>query len=124
MFRDRLCVLYRGGRSAIRGYKFFYRTCDAASSQYDSWTNLILPSLTGNLQIGYAALSLSIPERVHFRYKLEGIDKDWEDAGTRREAFYTKLGPVRIASWLRRPLPRALVVRIAAMATAKMGLDD
>jgi signal transduction histidine kinase len=42
-------------------------------------------------------LSLSIPERVRFRYKLEGSDKDWHDAGTRRQAFYTdpKPGPYR-----------------------------
>jgi PAS domain S-box-containing protein len=30
---------------------------------------------------------------VRFRYKLEGVDKEWQDAGTRREAFYTRLGP-------------------------------
>ena len=34
-----------------------------------------------------------MPERVRFRYKLEGTDKDWQDVGTRREAFYTNLGP-------------------------------
>jgi signal transduction histidine kinase len=30
---------------------------------------------------------------VHFKYKLEGSDSDWQDAGTRREALYTNLGP-------------------------------
>jgi signal transduction histidine kinase len=54
---------------------------------------LVLPPRSRNLHISYTALSLSIPERVHFRYKLEGVDKNWEDAGTRREAFYTTLGP-------------------------------
>src|SRR5262249_33657561 len=44
-------------------------------------------------QISYTALSLSVPEKVRFRYRLEGVDKDWQDAGTRREAFYTRLGP-------------------------------
>jgi signal transduction histidine kinase len=43
--------------------------------------------------MGYTALSFSIPERVHFRYKLTGIDDDWQDADTRREAFYTGLRP-------------------------------
>jgi signal transduction histidine kinase len=52
-----------------------------------------LPALSSNLQIDYAALSLSIPERVHFRYKLESIDKDWQDVGTRRSAFYMRPGP-------------------------------
>jgi signal transduction histidine kinase len=45
------------------------------------------------LQIAYTATSLTIPERVRFRYKLEGQDQDWLEAGTRREAIYDNLGP-------------------------------
>jgi signal transduction histidine kinase/ligand-binding sensor domain-containing protein len=41
----------------------------------------------------YTATSLLIPERVRFRYKLDGYDKEWTEAGTRREAFYSKLPP-------------------------------
>jgi signal transduction histidine kinase/ligand-binding sensor domain-containing protein len=48
-----------------------------------------------DLEIDYTALSLTIPERVFFRYKLEGSDTDWHDAGTRRQAFYNHLGPKR-----------------------------
>ena len=48
---------------------------------------------THTVEIDYTALSLSIPERVEFRYKLEGVDKDWQNVGTRRQAFYTGLGP-------------------------------
>lgn len=55
--------------------------------------DLRLPAHTASVQINYTALSLSVPERVHFRYMLEGLDNDWQDVGTRREAFYTKLGP-------------------------------
>ena len=33
------------------------------------------------------------PEKVRFRYKLEGLDSDWQEAGTRRQAFYTNLPP-------------------------------
>jgi signal transduction histidine kinase len=36
---------------------------------------------------------MTIPERVRFRFKLDGVDKDWQDAGTRRETTYTNLGP-------------------------------
>jgi PAS domain S-box-containing protein len=43
----------------------------------------------------YTALSLSIPERVQFRYKLEGYDRDWVDPGLRRVAYYTNLPPGR-----------------------------
>lgn len=32
-----------------------------------------------------------MPQRVSFRYMLDGIDRDWQDAGTRRQAFYTSL---------------------------------
>jgi signal transduction histidine kinase len=53
---------------------------------------LALPA-KGNLEFNYTALSLAIPERVLFRYKLEGIDTDWQSAGTRRQAFYTNLPP-------------------------------
>ncbi len=48
---------------------------------------------TSSLEIDYAALSFVEPRRVRFRYKLEGVDADWVDPGTRRQAFYTKLGP-------------------------------
>jgi hypothetical protein len=36
-----------------------------------------------------------VPERVRFRFKLDGSDRDWQDAGTRREVRYTNLGPGR-----------------------------
>lgn len=58
-------------------------------------TDLRLPVHTTSLQIDYTAGSLTIPERVHFRYKLEGSDRDWQDVGNRREALYTNLGPGR-----------------------------
>jgi hypothetical protein len=45
------------------------------------------------LQIDYTALSLVAPEKVQFRYKLEGHDRDWTNAGTRRQAFYNDLAP-------------------------------
>lgn len=52
-----------------------------------------LPPHTHDLEIDYVALSLTIPERVRFRYRLEGADGDWQDVGTRREAFFTNLKP-------------------------------
>jgi signal transduction histidine kinase/ligand-binding sensor domain-containing protein len=61
--------------------------------KYDPSTIARLPARTTNLQISYTATSLAVPERVRFRYMLEGQDKDWQNAGTRREAFYTKLDP-------------------------------
>jgi ligand-binding sensor domain-containing protein/signal transduction histidine kinase len=60
---------------------------------YSALPDLLLPKSTSNLRIDYTALSLSVPERVSFRYLLEGVDKDWQDPGTRRQAFYTNLDP-------------------------------
>src|SRR5262249_22359797 len=60
---------------------------------YRSTEILELPKGTASLRINYTALSLSVPERVRFKYQLEGFDNNWRDAGTRREAFFTNLGP-------------------------------
>ncbi|HEY8149701.1 MAG TPA: two-component regulator propeller domain-containing protein [Vicinamibacteria bacterium] len=54
-----------------------------------------LPERIRDLQIDYTALSLAAPEKVRFRYKLEGRDRDWQEVGTRRQAFYNDLPPAR-----------------------------
>jgi len=54
---------------------------------------LRLPPLIRDLEVDYTALSLAAPEKVQFRYKLEGRDADWQDAGGRRQAFYSDLPP-------------------------------
>ncbi|HVJ68133.1 MAG TPA: two-component regulator propeller domain-containing protein, partial [Caulifigura sp.] len=46
-----------------------------------------------NLSIRYTANSYASPTRTLFRYRLDGFDKQWIDAGARREAFYTNLSP-------------------------------
>src|SRR5208283_1248713 len=62
-----------------------------ASSQGSG--GLRLPPNVRDLQIDYTALSLVAPEKVRFRYELEGRDRGWQDAGNRRQAFYTDLAP-------------------------------
>ncbi|MEK7456360.1 MAG: triple tyrosine motif-containing protein [Pseudomonadota bacterium] len=52
-----------------------------------------LPPGSANISIGFAAIGLAVPERIQVRYKLEGVDQDWIDPGTRRTAFYTNLAP-------------------------------
>jgi signal transduction histidine kinase/ligand-binding sensor domain-containing protein len=66
------------------------KTYDATS---DVNGHLRLPPLVRDLQIDYTALSFVAPEKVRFRYKLEGRDLDWRDAGNRRQAFYADLPP-------------------------------
>jgi signal transduction histidine kinase/ligand-binding sensor domain-containing protein len=52
-----------------------------------------LPALTRDVRIDYTALSLVAAEKMRFRYKLEGQDRDWQEAGNRRQAFYNDLAP-------------------------------
>ena len=52
-----------------------------------------LRPLTRDIEIDYTALSLAEPRKVRFRYKLDGLDSEWRDVGTRRQAFYTNLQP-------------------------------
>jgi signal transduction histidine kinase len=69
------------------------RSITANGIHYNSPAGLRLPPRTRDLTIDYTALSLAVPDRVRFRYKLEGLDRRWQDAGTRRQAFYTNLSP-------------------------------
>jgi signal transduction histidine kinase/ligand-binding sensor domain-containing protein len=69
------------------------RSVDAEGATYSPDATVRLPARTRNVQIKYTALSLAIPERVRFRYQLAGSDTGWQDAGSRREAFYTNLRP-------------------------------
>ena len=55
--------------------------------------NLRFPPGGKNLEIHYTGLSFLAPSRVRFRYRLEGFNEDWVDAGTRRTAFFTNLPP-------------------------------
>jgi signal transduction histidine kinase/ligand-binding sensor domain-containing protein len=71
------------------------RAVRAAGKGYDVGTRVTLPERTTELQVAYTALGLAMPDRVRFRYRLSGVDTAWADAGTRREAFYTNLGPGR-----------------------------
>jgi signal transduction histidine kinase len=54
---------------------------------------LRLPPRTSAISVAYTAYSLAVPDRVRFRYRLEGLDDAWHDAGSRREAFFTNLPP-------------------------------
>lgn len=45
------------------------------------------------LQIEYTALSWERPQQIRFEYQLDGLDREWIDAGTRRTAYYSHLPP-------------------------------
>ncbi len=56
-------------------------------------SQLELPPGRGELELHYTGLSFREPEKIRFKYRLEGYDRRWIDAGTRRSAFYTNLSP-------------------------------
>src|SRR6202051_4256678 len=65
----------------------------ADQKSYAPRDSLRLPALTRDLEIDYTALSFVAPQKVRFRYKLEGHDSEWQHPGTRRQAFYADLRP-------------------------------
>jgi len=66
----------------------------ADDKTYDLLNGTHLPAQIRNLDIDYTALSLVVPEKVRFRIKLEGQDKDWREL-TDRHVQYTNLPPKR-----------------------------
>ena len=56
---------------------------------------VIIPPGKGELEFFYTALTFVAPRTVSYRYRLEGFDPDWVEAGDRRLAYYTNLKPGR-----------------------------
>ena len=52
-----------------------------------------IPAGHNHFQIEYAAMSFVAPQKVRYRYMLEGFDHNWTDAGARRTAYYTNIPP-------------------------------
>ena len=65
----------------------------ADDKTYGASNGLRLPPHVRYLAIDYTALSLVAPEKVRFRYKLEGEDKDWREVVNDRQVQYTNLPP-------------------------------
>ena len=54
---------------------------------------LKIPATRVRIRFDYLALSLSAPERVKYRYRLDGVDRDWSEPTTERDAVYMNLPP-------------------------------
>jgi len=54
-----------------------------------------IPAGHVHFQFDYAALSFTAPQKVRYRYMLEGFDHGWTEAGARRTAYYTNIPPGR-----------------------------
>ncbi|HET7746179.1 MAG TPA: protein kinase, partial [Vicinamibacteria bacterium] len=68
-------------------------TVDGAPADLRAEAALVAPPGRRKLDLRYTALTFPAPERVRFRYRLEGFDPDWVEAGTERVARYTSLPP-------------------------------
>ena len=65
----------------------------ADDKPYDAISGMRLSAGVHTLAIDYTALSLVAPEKVHFRYKLEGQNRNWHEVVNDREVQYTNLAP-------------------------------
>ncbi len=71
------------------------RSLQAGGQSFRDPAALVLPPGTRALDIAYTALGYAYPERARFRYRLTGVDEAWVQAGDRRQASYSNLGPGR-----------------------------
>src|SRR5258705_7233998 len=55
--------------------------------------DITIPPRRQRITVAFTGLSLSVPERVMFRYRLDGFDRDWGEPASLRQAVYTNLGP-------------------------------
>jgi signal transduction histidine kinase/ligand-binding sensor domain-containing protein len=69
------------------------RTVSTDMGTWPASAPVSLPAHTERLRIAFTATSLTMPERVRFRYRMEGLDTRWRDAGDNREAVYTDPPP-------------------------------
>ncbi len=54
---------------------------------------VVLPAGAEIVEIHFTALSLSVPDGIQFRYRMEGLTRDWTDVGARRVAYFSTLPP-------------------------------
>ena len=66
---------------------------DGGAQMTNGQNALIIPPGKSRLEFRYTAASLTAPEKVRFKYRLEPLEKDWTDAGARRAAPYGRLTP-------------------------------
>ena len=97
---DSVVQMFDPNRLGQRGLAppVFVEQIRADRKEYGIHGPVRLPPHTRDIEISYTALSYSIPERVRFRYKLDGRDREWQDVGTRRQAFYSDLPPGKYPS--------------------------
>jgi signal transduction histidine kinase/ligand-binding sensor domain-containing protein len=69
------------------------QSISADDKNYEIDFPLTFPAHTASVEINYTAVSLSDPEAIHFRYKLQETDKDWHESNTASPVTYRNLSP-------------------------------
>lgn len=69
------------------------QSVSADGTQMDTAAPLRIPAARHRIVFTFVGLSLSVPSRVRFRYRLDGFDSEWSHAAVSPEAVYTNLGP-------------------------------
>jgi len=62
---------------------------------HETFGQAVLSPGKDKIEFHYSSSSLCIPQRVRFRYRLEGLEREWTEAGARRIAYYTNVPPGR-----------------------------
>jgi signal transduction histidine kinase/ligand-binding sensor domain-containing protein len=71
----------------------YVESVTADHKEFAATDGLKIPPRPRDLQIQYTSPTFSAPQKLKFRYRLDPYDRDWRDADTRRQAFYTDLPP-------------------------------
>ena len=69
------------------------QTISADGSPLQPRSSVRIPAGRRRITFGFTALSLSFPERIRFRYMVDGFDRGWSEPNSAREAVYTNLSP-------------------------------
>ena len=82
-------------RTAANGRPFpvYLEDAKANGKSVNPLTAVRVAPGAGDLEFGYTALDFDAPGKIVFKYKLEGFDHDWVEAGSRRTAYYTNIPP-------------------------------
>ena len=78
-------------REATLAQPVIERISDSQRDYDQADSRLKLPKEARDLQIDYTTPELAFPSRVRFQYRLNGFDDKWQEAGSRRQAFYSHL---------------------------------
>jgi ligand-binding sensor domain-containing protein/serine phosphatase RsbU (regulator of sigma subunit) len=85
--------------TTVANIRLFFQNVDfsAWSKGLDSLNklpkSLVLPYNKNHLTFDFRGVSLTVPSKVQYRFKLEGVDADWVPATSKTEATYSSLPP-------------------------------